>query len=556
MKTDIEIAQEASLAPIEKVAESLSLTMDDLELYGKYKAKLSEETLTRIAGNKDGKLILVTAINPTPAGEGKTTTSIGLGQAFGKLGRTAVLALREPSLGPCFGIKGGAAGGGYAQVVPMEDLNLHFTGDFHAITAANNLLAALLDNHIQQGNELGIDPRRIVWKRCEDMNDRVLRNIVVGLGAKADGMVREDHFVITVASEIMAIFCLASDMADLKKRLGEIIVAYSFNGEPVRAKDLKAVGAMAALLKDAMKPNLIQTLEHTPAIVHGGPFANIAHGCNSIRATRAGLKLADYCITEAGFGADLGAEKFFDIKCRMSGLSPDAVVLVATIRALKYNGGVAKDALGEENLDALKKGIVNLEKHIENLQKYGVPIVVTLNAFLTDTQAETDYVKSFCEERGCAFALSQVWEKGGEGGIALANEVLRVLETKESEFTPLYADDLSLEEKIETVAKEIYGASGVTYTAAAKAELKNLTALGMANCPVCMAKTQYSLSDDAGKLGRPTNYSITVREVYPSAGAGFVVCVLGNIMTMPGLPKEPAAYKIDVTDDGVITGLF
>lgn len=556
MKTDIEIAQEASLAPIEQVAESLALTMDDIELYGKYKAKLSEETLSRIADNKDGKLILVTAINPTPAGEGKTTTSIGLGQAFGKLGKKAVLALREPSLGPCFGIKGGAAGGGYAQVVPMEDLNLHFTGDFHAITSANNLLAALLDNHIQQGNALGIDPRRIVWKRCEDMNDRVLRNIVVGLGAKADGMVREDHFVITVASEIMAIFCLASDMADLKRRLGQIIVAYDFNGEPVRAADLHAVGAMAALLKDAMKPNLIQTLEHTPAIVHGGPFANIAHGCNSIRATRAGLKLADYCITEAGFGADLGAEKFFDIKCRMSGLSPDAVVLVATIRALKYNGGVAKDRLGTEDLDALKKGIVNLEKHIENLQKYGVPIVVTLNAFLTDTQAETDYVRSFCEERGCAFALSEVWEKGGEGGIALAKEVLSVLETKESKFAPLYADDLPLEDKIETVAKEIYGADGVTYTAAAKAELKNLTELGMGKCPVCMAKTQYSLSDDAARLGRPRNYSITVREVYPSAGAGFVVCVLGNIMTMPGLPKEPAAYKIDVTDEGVITGLF
>ncbi len=556
MKSDIEIAQQAVMEPITEVAKALDLTPDDLELYGKYKAKISEETLSRIADKKSGKLILVTAINPTPAGEGKTTTSIGLGQAFGKLGKKAVLALREPSLGPCFGIKGGAAGGGYAQVVPMEDLNLHFTGDFHAITSANNLLAALLDNHIQQGNELRIDPRRIVWKRCEDMNDRVLRNIVVGLGAKADGMVREDHFVITVASEIMAIFCLATDMSDLKKRLGEIIVAYSFEGQPVRAKDLNAVGAMAALLKDAMKPNLIQTLEHTPAIVHGGPFANIAHGCNSIRATRAGLKLADYCITEAGFGADLGAEKFFDIKCRMSGLTPDAVVLVATIRALKYNGGIPKEDLAVENVEALKKGIVNLEKHIENLHKYGVPIVVTLNSFVSDTPGEIDVVKQFCEQRGCAFALSEVWEKGGEGGIALANEVLRTLETKESHFAPLYADDLSLMEKIETVAKEIYGADGVSYSPAAKAELDNLTKLGMANCPVCMAKTQYSLSDDANKLGRPEHYTITVREVYPSAGAGFVVCVLGNIMTMPGLPKSPAAYKIDVTEDGVITGLF
>ncbi len=556
MKSDIEIAQESKLQPITEVAGALGLDADDLELYGKYKAKISEEAMAKFAGKKDGKLILVTAINPTPAGEGKTTTSIGLAQAFGKLGKKAVLALREPSLGPCFGIKGGAAGGGYAQVVPMEDLNLHFTGDFHAITSANNLLAALLDNHIQQGNELGIDPRRVVWKRCEDMNDRVLRNVVVGLGAKADGMVREDHFVITVASEIMAIFCLASDMADLKKRLGEIIVAYNFAGEPVRAKELKAVGAMAALLKDAMKPNLIQTLEHTPAIVHGGPFANIAHGCNSIRATRTGLKVADYCITEAGFGADLGAEKFMDIKCRISGLSPDAIVLVATIRALKYNGGIAKDMLSEENVEALKKGIVNLEKHIENLQKYNVPIVVTLNSFLTDSQAEIDVVESFCKDHGCAFALSEVWEKGGEGGIALAEEVLRTLETKESHFAPLYPDEMSLEKKIETVAKEIYGADGVTYAPAAKAELANLTKLGMANCPVCMAKTQYSLSDDASKLGRPSGYEIHVREVYPSAGAGFVVCVLGNIMTMPGLPKQPAAYNIDVTDDGVITGLF
>ena len=556
MKTDIEIAQECKLEPITKVAEQLGLSEDDIEQYGKYKAKLSEELLQSLKGRKRGKLILVTAINPTPAGEGKTTTSIGLGEAFGKLGKNAVLALREPSLGPCFGIKGGAAGGGFAQVVPMEDLNLHFTGDFHAITSANNLLAALLDNHIQQGNELGIDPRQVVWKRCEDMNDRVLRNVVVGLGAKADGTVREDHFVITVASEIMAIFCLAKDMADLKRRLGEIIVAYNYNGEPVTAADLQAVGAMAALLKDAMKPNLIQTLEHTPAIVHGGPFANIAHGCNSIRATEAGLALADYCITEAGFGADLGAEKFFDIKCRMAGLAPDAVVLVATVRALKYNGGVAKDDLNQENLDALKKGIVNLEKHIENLQKYGVPVVVTLNAFLSDTDAEVDHIRTFCREHDCAFALSEVWEHGGEGGIELANAVLETLEEKESHFAPLYPDELGLREKVEAVAKEIYGADGVQFSPQAAKEIDRLTELGMGNCPVCMAKTQYSLSDDAALLGRPKGFTVTVREVYPSKGAGFVVCVLGNIMTMPGLPKKPAAFGIDVTDEGVITGLF
>ena len=498
----------------------------------------------------------MTAINPTPAGEGKTTTSVGLGEAFGRLGKRAVIALREPSLGPCFGIKGGAAGGGYAQVVPMEDLNLHFTGDFHAITSANNLLAALLDNHIQQGNELGIDPRQIVWKRCMDMNDRVLRNIVVGLGSKMDGMVREDHFVITVASEIMAILCLADDMHDLKRRLGRIIVAYTFDGKPVTADDLKATGAMAALLKDALKPNLIQTLEHTPAIVHGGPFANIAHGCNSVRATKTALKLADYVITEAGFGADLGAEKFFDIKCRKAGLAPDAVVLVATVRALKYNGGVAKADLGTENLDALKKGIVNLEKHIENLQKFGVPVVVTLNSFVTDTKAETDYVEQFCRERGCEFALSEVWEKGGEGGIELANKVLLTLEQKESHFKPLYPDDMSLEDKIATVAREIYGADGVTYSAAAKKELKRITDMGMSSFPVCMAKTQYSLSDDQTKLGRPNGFTINVREVYVSAGAGFVVAVTGSIMTMPGLSKNPAAYGIDVNDDGVITGLF
>lgn len=556
MKTDIQIAQEATMLPIKDVAAAIGIKEDDLELYGKYKAKISDELINRTKKNPDGKLILVTAINPTPAGEGKTTTSVGLGEAFGRLGKKALIALREPSLGPCFGIKGGAAGGGYAQVVPMEDLNLHFTGDFHAITSANNLLAALLDNHIQQGNELGIDPRQIVWKRCMDMNDRVLRNIVVGLGSKMDGMVREDHFVITVASEIMAILCLADDMADLKKRLGRIIVAYTFDGKPVTADDLQATGSMAALLKDALKPNLIQTLEHTPAIVHGGPFANIAHGCNSVRATKTALKLADYVITEAGFGADLGAEKFFDIKCRMAGLKPDAVVLVATIRALKYNGGVPKDELSAENLDALKAGIVNLEKHIENLHKFGVPVVVTLNSFVTDTKAEIDFVEQFCKERGCEFALSEVWEKGGEGGIDLANKVLETIEHKESNFKVLYDDSLSLKEKIETVAKEIYGADGVTYSPAAERELKRITDLGMGDFPVCMAKTQYSLSDDAKKLGRPSGFKINVREVYASAGAGFVVAVNGSIMTMPGLSKKPAAYGIDVDDNGVITGLF
>ena len=556
MKSDIQIAQEAIMLPIKEVAAKLDICEDDLELYGKYKAKLSDDLMKKIENNPNGKLILVTAINPTPAGEGKTTTSVGLGQAFGKLGKKAIIALREPSLGPCFGIKGGAAGGGYAQVVPMEDLNLHFTGDFHAITSANNLLAAILDNHIQQGNELGIDPRQIVWKRCIDMNDRVLRNIVVGLGSKTDGMVREDHFVITVASEIMAILCLADDMHDLKRRLSQIIVAYSFDGKPVTAGDLKATGAMAALLKDALKPNMIQTLEHTPAIVHGGPFANIAHGCNSVRATKTALKLADYVITEAGFGADLGAEKFFDIKCRKAGLKPDAVVLVATIRALKYNGGVAKADLGAENLEALKKGIVNLEKHIENLQKYGVPVVVTLNSFVTDTKAETDFVEKFCKDRDCEFALSEVWEKGGEGGVALAEKVLETIEKKESHFVPLYEDSLSLEEKIEKIAKEIYGADGVTYAPAAKKELKRITDLGMGHFPVCMAKTQYSLSDDQTKLGRPSGFTVNVREVYVSAGAEFVVALTGSIMTLPGLGKTPAAYGIDVDDNGVITGLF
>lgn len=556
MKSDIEIAQEAEKLPIEKVAEKAGIPYDTLELYGKYKAKLSEEYLKELSEKENGKLVLVTAINPTPAGEGKTTTTIGLVDALNKRGKKTVAALREPSLGPCFGIKGGAAGGGYAQVVPMEELNLHFTGDFHAITSANNLLAAMLDNHIQKGNKLGIDPRSVVWKRCMDMNDRVLRNIVVGLGKKADGMPREDHFVISVASEVMAVFCLANDLHDLKERLKKIIVAYNFDGDPVTAEDLKATGAMAALLVDALKPNIIQTLEHNLAIVHGGPFANIAHGCNSVRATKAALKLGDIAVTEAGFGADLGAEKFFDIKCRKAGLRPDAAVLVATVRALKYNGGAPKDNLKEENLDALKKGIVNLEKHIENLQKFGVPIIVTLNSFDTDTDAEVSFVKDFCEQRGCEFAISEVFAKGGEGGLALADKVIETLENKKSDFHTLYPDDMPLEKKIETVAKEIYGADGVTYTAAAKKSLEKLKSLGMDNLPVCMAKTQYSLSDDAKKLGRPTGFTVNVREIYPSAGAGFVVAVLGNIMTMPGLPLHPAAENIDVTDDGRITGLF
>jgi len=556
MKTDIQIAQEAVMAPIKEVAASIGIQEEYLELYGKYKAKLTDELWDEIKDRPNGKLVLVTAINPTPAGEGKTTTSVGLGQAMAKLNKKAIIALREPSLGPCFGVKGGAAGGGYAQVVPMEDLNLHFTGDFHAITSANNLLAAMLDNHIQQGNELQIDPRQIVWKRCLDMNDRVLRNIVVGLGNKMDGMVREDHFVITVASEIMAILCLASDIKDLKARLGKIVVAYNFAGEPVTAAELNATGAMTALLKDAIKPNLIQTLEHTPALVHGGPFANIAHGCNSVTATKMALKLADIAITEAGFGADLGAEKFMDIKCRMSGLKPDAVVLVATVRALKYNGGVAKKDLNEENLEALAKGIVNLEKHIENVQKFGVPCVVTLNSFVTDTEAEYEFIKNFCEERGCEFALSEVWAKGGEGGKALAEKVLHTLETKESNFKPLYEDELSLKEKIETIAKEIYGADGVEFAPAAEKQLAKITDMGYGNLPICMAKNQYSLSDDATLLGRPTNFKIHIREVYVNAGAGFVVALTGAIMTMPGLPKVPAANGIDVNEDGVITGLF
>ena len=556
MKTDIEIAQEAVMEPIVKVAQKLGIKEDELELYGKYKAKISDEYMNSIKGNPDGKLVLVTAINPTPAGEGKTTTSVGLGEAFGKLGKKAVIALREPSLGPCFGIKGGAAGGGYAQVVPMEDLNLHFTGDFHAITSANNLCAALLDNHIQQGNELGIDTRQVVWKRCLDMNDRVLRNIVVGLGNKMDGTVREDHFVITVATEIMAVLCLAEDMDDLKERLSRMVVAYTFDGKPVTAGDIHAVGSMAALLKDALKPNLIQTMEHTPALVHGGPFANIAHGCNSVRATKTALKMADYVITAAGFGADLGAEKFFDIKCHMSGLKPDAVVLVATVRALKYNGGVPKAELGSENLEALEKGIVNLEKHIENLQKYDVPVVVTLNSFISDTAAEIAFVKKFCEDRGCEFAISQVWEKGGEGGIELAQKVLETLEKKESHFHVLYEDTLSLKEKIAAVSKEIYGADGVVYSPAAEKQLKKLTELGFGGLPVCMAKTQYSLSDNPDLLGRPEGFEINVREAYVSAGAGFVVVLTGAVMTMPGLPKTPAAFSIDVDEGGRITGLF
>ena len=556
MLTDIEIAQQAEMEPIKNVAAKLGMSEDDIEMYGKYKAKISDEYIQSVKNNPNGKLVLVTAINPTPAGEGKTTVTVGLGQAMCKLGKKAVIALREPSLGPCFGVKGGAAGGGYAQVVPMEDLNLHFTGDFHAITSANNLLAAVMDNHMHQGNALRIDPKRIVFKRCLDMNDRVLRNIIVGMGKKGDGVMRQDGFVITVASEIMAILCLATDIKDLQERLARIIVAYNVDNEPVTAGELKCVGSMTALLKDAIKPNLIQTLEHTPALVHGGPFANIAHGCNSVRATQTALKIADYVITEAGFGADLGAEKFFDIKCRMTGLKPDAVVLVATVRALKYNGGVAKADLGAENLEALEKGIVNLEKHIENLQLYGVPVVVTLNRFVSDTDAELAYVREFCEKRGCDFALANVWEKGGEGGVELAKAVLNTLETKESHFKVLYEDNLSIKEKIETVAKKIYGADGVTYSAEADRAIAKIEEMGFANMPVCMAKNQYSLSDDAKKLGRPTGFTVNIREVYVSAGAGFVVAITGAIMTMPGLPKVPAAERIFVDDEGVTHGLF
>ena len=553
--TDIQIAQQAKMLPIREVVEKIGVSEDDIEMYGKYKAKFTEEFLQKLESKPNGKLVLVTAINPTPAGEGKTTISVGLGQALNKVGKKTIIALREPSLGPCFGIKGGAAGGGYAQVVPMEDLNLHFTGDFHAITSANNLLAALLDNHIQQGNELQIDTRQILWKRCIDMNDRVLRNIVVGLGAKADGVVREDHFVISVASEVMAVLCLATDLNDLKERLSKIIVAYNYNGDPVTAGDLKAVGSMAALLKDAIKPNVIQTLEHTPAIVHGGPFANIAHGCNSVRATKAALKLGDICVTEAGFGADLGAEKFMDIKCRLSGLEPDCIVLVATIRALKYNGGVKKDELSSENMDALKKGIVNLEKHIENLKLFGVPVVVTLNAFVTDTEKELEFVKEFCQKLGCRFALANVWEKGGEGGIDLADKVIEALDEPKN-FQPLYSDELLIKDKIFEIATRLYGSDGVNYTPAATRAIDKIEKMGFGHFPVCMAKTQYSLSDDQTKLGRPSGFKINVRDVYVNAGAGFVVVITGAIMTMPGLPKTPAAYNINVDESGAITGLF
>ncbi len=556
MKTDIQIAQEAKLQHISEVANKLSISEDDLEFYGKHKAKLSNELWDKIKNRPDGKLVLVTAINPTPAGEGKTTTTVGLGQALGTMKVKSVVALREPSLGPCFGVKGGAAGGGYAQVVPMEDLNLHFTGDFHAITSANNLLAAMLDNHIYQGNLLSIDPNQIVWKRCVDMNDRALRNLVVGLGRKSDGVVREDHFVITVASEIMAVLCLADNMEDLKARLGKIVVAYTYEGQPVTAKDLKAVGGMSVLLKDALKPNLVQTVENTPAIIHGGPFANIAHGCNSVRATKMALKLADVVITEAGFGADLGAEKFLDIKCRMAGLKPDAIVLVATVRALKYNGGSPKDELSVENLDTLRKGIVNLEKHIENLQKYGVPVVVALNKFITDSSEEVEFIRHFCEERQCEFSLCEVWEKGGEGGIDLATKLLKTMDEKKSNYKPLYSLDLSIKEKIETIAKEIYGASNVTFDNLADNAIRRIEELGYGNLPVCMAKNQYSLSDDPKKLGRPIDFTVNIREAYVSAGAGFVVAITGTMMTMPGLPKSPAAERIDIDEEGMIIGLF
>lgn len=557
MKSDIEIAQEAKMEHIKDVAAQIGIKEDELEFYGKYKAKLSDELEKRVAGNPDGKLVLVTAINPTPAGEGKTTVSIGLTQALNRLGHKTVVALREPSLGPCFGIKGGAAGGGYSQVVPMEDLNLHFTGDFHAITSANNLLAAMIDNHIQQGNACGIDTRQIVWKRCMDMNDRALRNVVVGLGSKADGFVREDHFVITVASEIMAILCLATDMADLKERLSRIIVAYNYSGDPVTAGDIKATGAMAALLKDAMKPNIIQTLENTPAIVHGGPFANIAHGCNSVRATKMALKLADYVVTEAGFGADLGAEKFLDIKCRKAGLVPDTIVIVATVRALKYNGGVPKDELSIENMEALKKGIVNLDKHIENMQNFGVNVVVTLNSFVTDTDEEHNFIREHVEALGCEFALANVWAEGGAGGKELALKVLKSIEKEKKPFKYTYEDDMHLDDKINAIATKIYGAKDVEYAPAAAKMLVKLEQMGYGKLPVCMAKTQYSLSDDPALLGRPEGFTLKVREVYVSAGAGFVVALTGSIMTMPGLPKSPAAERVDYDENtGKITGLF
>ncbi|MBO4396098.1 MAG: formate--tetrahydrofolate ligase [Eubacterium sp.] len=556
MRSDMEIAQTAELKPIREIAESLGIAEEEIDPYGRFKAKLTDGLMERVKSNPDGKLILVTAINPTPAGEGKTTVTVGLGEAMQVIGKKAIIALREPSLGPCFGLKGGAAGGGYAQVVPMEELNLHFTGDFHAITSANNLLAAMLDNHIQQGNELRIDPKQIVWKRCVDMNDRVLRNITVGQGRKVDGVTREDHFIITVASEIMAILCLCDGMKDLKKRLSKIIVAYSYDGKPVTAKQLHAVGAMAALLKDAIRPNLVQTLEHTPALVHGGPFANIAHGCNSIRATKTALKLADYTITEAGFGADLGAEKFLDIKSRIAGLHPDAVVLVCTIRALKHNGGVPKEKLKEENIDALKTGIVNLEKHIENVAKYDVPCVVALNHILTDTPAEIQFVREFCESKGAEFALADVWADGGEGGKELAEKVVATIDNKPSKYHPLYEDSLPLKDKIEIIATEIYGAARVEFTGDSLKQLERLTALGFGSLPICMAKNQYSLTDDKSIVGAPRDHVIHVREVYVSAGAGFVVALTGSVVTMPGLPKVPAAEHVDVDDAGHIKGLF
>ena len=556
MLSDIEIAQKAKCLPIKEIAKSLSIEEDDLELYGKYKAKLPLSIVDKYSDRPDGKLILVTAINPTPAGEGKTTVTVGLGEAMSKIGKNAVIALREPSMGPVFGIKGGAAGGGYAQVIPMEDINLHFTGDMHAITAANNLLCAIIDNHIQQGNELSIDPRRILFKRCLDMNDRALRNVIVGLGGKLNGVPREDGFMITVASEVMAILCLASDIDDLKLRLGRILVAYTYDGKPVYAKDLQVVGAMAALLKDAIKPNLVQTLENTPALMHGGPFANIAHGCNSVTATKLGLKLADYCITEAGFGADLGAEKFLDIKCRYAGLKPSCIVIVATIRALKYNGGVAKSDLKYENVSALEKGIVNLQTHIENMKKYGVPVVVAINRFMTDTDEEIKFIEDFCEKNDVLVSLTEVFANGGNGGVDLAEKVVKTIEEKPSDFKPLYDAELPIKEKLDIIAREIYRADGVAYTKVAEKAIAEIEALGKDKLPVCVAKTQYSLSDDQTKLGKPENFTITVRDVRLSAGAGFIVALTGDIMTMPGLSKQPAAYSIDVDTDGNIKGLF
>ncbi|HIE4546476.1 TPA: formate--tetrahydrofolate ligase [Proteus mirabilis] len=556
MKSDIEISHQAPLLPIQDIAKKINVDQDDIEFYGKYKAKFSQSIWSKITSKKQGKLVLVTSINPTPAGEGKTTVTVGLGQALNQLGKSTIIALREPSLGPCFGLKGGAAGGGYSQVVPMEDLNLHFTGDFHAITSANNLLAAMLDNSLYQGNPLNINPKKIIFKRCMDMNDRALRHLVIGLGGDKDGVVREDSFVITVASEIMSILCLAKDINDLKQRLARIIVAYNYEGEPVSAEDLNAVGAMATLLKDALNPNLVQTLENTPAIIHGGPFANIAHGCNSLRATKLALQLADITVTEAGFGADLGAEKFFDIKCRIGDLQPDCAVLVVTTKALKYNGGLGKTQWDHENLTALATGIENLGKHIENLKKYGVPVIVTVNAYVTDSAKEHEFIAQYCQQRGCRFAISQVWEKGGAGGIELANQVIDTLENDAPQFQLLYPDNMPLKQKIETIAQEIYGAKGVTYNANAQEMLTKIEDMGFGHFPICMAKTQYSLSDDPALLGRPTDFTINIREVYVSAGAGFVVALTGTINTMPGLPKKPAAMAMDVDDHGAIKGLF